>query len=373
LATTFLESGTDATQDFVFWTATTGTVASDSTVKNTGPRSIALDTGSPAGNSTATKNGVLADAGRRVSLWVRFSDSTPDVNTNIVIFQNTSGNNVYNLVLNTTGVLSNNPVGATAVAGTKVLSDNTWYRITISYTITNTTTFRFELYIDGVFESSATAGTLTRTGTDKFRIASNGGAGANKINRFDDIYIDDGSNYTDPGAVRVTNKRPNANGTNNNFVTQIGAGGSGYGSGHSPQVNEQPLSTTNGWSVVGAGSAVTEEYTIENALTGDVNMNLVSIIDYMGWLYSSSLVSETGQIKVGGVASNIALTSTNTLFLVAAASTAYPAGNTDIGEVTDTTLTTVSLYECGILFAYIPRIISKIVFAKQAVNRASTY
>ena len=58
----------------------------------------------------------------------------------------------------------------------------------------------------------------------------------------------------DPGAILVTAKRPFTNGTTEDgFTTQIGASGSGYGSGHTPQVNERPLSQTNGWSVIGAG------------------------------------------------------------------------------------------------------------------------
>ncbi|WP_323162301.1 hypothetical protein, partial [Pseudomonas fluorescens] len=80
--------------------------------------------------------------------------------------------------------------------------------------------------------------------------------------------VDDSSALTDPGNIWVAAKRPNANGTTNGFTTQIGSGGSGYGSGHSPQVNERALSTTNGWSMVGAGAAVTEEYNIESKSTG---------------------------------------------------------------------------------------------------------
>ncbi len=68
---------------------------------------------------------------------------------------------------------------------------------------------------------------------------------------FDDIYVDNGSDLSDPGNVHVTAKRPGSNGLSNGFATQIGSGGSGFGSGHAPQVNERPLSNTNGWSSVG--------------------------------------------------------------------------------------------------------------------------
>lgn len=144
-------------------------------------------------------------------------------------------------------------------------------------------------------------------------------------------------------------------GTTNGFTTQIGAGGSGYGSGHSPQVNERALSTTNGWSMVGAGSAVTEEYNIENIATGDTNLTGATIVDWLGWASMSSLVGETVQMVVGGANFAQAITSTATLYTKMKGSTTYPVGTgTDIGITTDTSLTTVSLYECGIIVAYIP-------------------
>jgi hypothetical protein len=185
------------------------------------------------------------------------------------------------------------------------------------------------------------------------------GLGANQDVWIDDVFVDDGSDHADPGttnvnSLRVTNKRPFANGTTNGFTTQIGSGGSGYGSGHAPQVNEQPLSVTNGWAMIGAGSAVTEEYTIEGGTVGDFSLAGYRIVDYMGWVYAKSLASETAQIKVGGSASNISLTSTNTLFTKPSGSQVYPSGGTDIGVVTATDLTTVSLYEAGVLLALEP-------------------
>ena len=172
--------------------------------------------------------------------------------------------------------------------------------------------------------------------------------------RYSDHYIDNSNALTDPGNIWVTAKRPNANGTTNDFVTQIGIAGSGYGTGHSPQVNERALSTTNGWSIV-AVAATTEEYNIESAGTGDIDITGATIVDYVGWVYTSALISETGSIIVNNATSNISITSTNTMFTAVAGSTTYPAGTgTDIGEITSATATTVSLYECGIMIAYIP-------------------
>lgn len=355
-ATKYLESGTDATRGLEFYTSTSGTVASATDQSHTGPRAIKLSTGSPATAATAQINAVLADAGRRTNVWFRCDTwgGTP----HILRFNDTSGNNIIaiqRLNSGATGALSIVPGGATTVNGTTVVTTNTWNRLTVSYTITNTTTFQIRMYLNGVLEATATAGTLTRTGTSALVLVAGSTLGANANCWFDDLYVDDGTDYADPGNILVTAKRPTANGTLNQFTTQVGAGGSGYGSGHAQQVNEQPLSTTNGWSVIGAGSTSTEEFTIEGQTVGDVDLTGTGIIDIAGWIYSSAALAETGQIVLNGATSNVALTTTNTLFLAYAGSTSYPAGTgTDIGEVTDTTVTTVRLYECGILIAYQP-------------------
>jgi hypothetical protein len=170
-----------------------------------------------------------------------------------------------------------------------------------------------------------------------------------------DFYIDNSSSLTDTGNIWVTAKRPVANGTTNGFSTQIGSGGSGYGTGHSPQVNERPLSTTNGWSMVGAGSAVTEEYNIEGKSVGDIDISTATIIDWLGWVSIKALAGETGNVIIDGASVAQAITTTATLYTKIKGSATYPAGTgADIGFQTTTALTTVSLYECGVIVAYIP-------------------
>lgn len=352
--TKFIEAGFSATFSSLFYTNTTGTVASatDHPVAMTGGRSLKCSSG--AGNATAgaRKTGIMADAGRRGSFSF-IIDTIPTTMANIFMITQSGGTNVFRIRLNTNGKLQFEGIGATAVNGTTVLAVNTRYRISFGYTLTNTTTYRFDVYVDGVSQGSATAGTLTNTTSDRIYVGFSSAPGANINAWYGDIYIDDGTDYADVGDIRVTAKRPNANGTTNGFTTQIGSGGSGYGSGHSPQVNERALFTPNGWSIIGAGSAVTEEYNIESAATGDVDISAATIRDYTGWVYAKALASETGQIIVNGASSNISLVSSDTLFTKIAGSTTYPAGTgTDIGIVTDTTLTTVSLYEAGVMVAY---------------------
>lgn len=366
--TKFIETGTDATQDFSFYAGTnptgTGVISSDTSQSNDGPRSIkSLNAASGDIASCYTPNGVAADAGTLISGWFRFSTVSPATPT--WFFGASQANNGSCIVycgLNTNGTLRWGGRGVSKNA-TTVLSANTWYRISIGYVITSTTNWSMKLYINGVLEdtSSNVDGTLLATGSSCVVLgcnlsSQNGFATPAAMTVWcDSIYVDDRTDKTDCGNVHCTAKRPFSNGTTNGYTTQIGSGGSGYGTGHAQQVNELPLSTTNGWSMVGAGAAITEEYNIESRSVGDVNITNSTIVDYMGWLYSSSLSSETAQIIVNGVSSNISLTSTNTMFTKAAGSSTYPAGTgSDIGQITATTLTTVSLYECGIVFAYVP-------------------
>ncbi len=357
-----MESGSDATQDFSFYGSTSGTVTSDTVQHHTGPRSIKLFTSNPAVNALVTSGGVMSDSGTRISFWW-MGDTFAATGPTILNFDD-GANTIWGLMFNAgLNRLRSGPVGATAVDGTVPIATNTWYHITISYFITNSTTWQFKVYVNGVLDSTANSGTLTRTGTSRFQFRDGTGFGINATQWFDDVYVDNGassSSQPDTGDIRVTAKRPNANGTTNGFTTQIGAGGSGYGTGHSPQVNEQPLSQTNGWSMIGAGSAVTEEYNIENILTGDVNILGITPVDVQGWFYAKSLAGETTQMIVNGTNFSQAITSTPTMYTKFTGATAYPAGTgTDIGITTDTSLTTVSLYEAGIQVAYKPYVFSQ--------------
>lgn len=195
----FWEPGTDATGNLSNFDGSSGTVTSDTGQAESGPRSVKCFTSSPAVSAIVLKSGVLADVGRRMTWGFRF-DTTPAAQATIASLQTSGGAaTVCSLALNTDDTISVIPVGATTVKGTTVLSTNTWYRLTLSYTITNTTTFRFQLYINGTAEVNATAGTLTNTGTNRMRWQLNAGAGANVSAWVDSLYLDDGSDYTDPG------------------------------------------------------------------------------------------------------------------------------------------------------------------------------
>lgn len=362
MATKFLEPGGDA--DFLvasvngFWTANNNlcVVATDF-VHGTHQKSIKY----PVNVSAFVQTNGTADAGTRISMYI-YLNALPGATASI------SGPGNMRIRLTNAGVIQlwN---GTTAQVGTNgsTLATGTWYRISLAYTITSTSVNRFELFKDGISDISVTNATVVTGGTT-FTVG-NISANATLDMRSSDHYIDDSSALTDPGDVWVTAKRPNANGTTNGFTTQIGSGGSGYGSGHSPQVNERPLSTTNGWSIVGAGSAVTEEYNIESTSTGDISLTGATIIDYLGWVSASALAAETINIIVNGTNFTQALTTTATIYTKIKGSTTYPAGTgTDIGVQTDTALTTTSLFECGILVAYIPAGATSSVFTNKTLQ-----
>lgn len=372
MATTkFIESGSDATQGLEFYSGTVtsnGTLGSDSAQFKDGLRSIKADVTLSGGEADAqTPSGTLTDAGSLISNWVRFSSVSPATPGMFMKVADSGGTALLGVGI-TGGKLRICGRGATAVDGSTTLLANTWYRISLGYVFTSASVWSAVVYLNGVSEAttSNTQGNLAATASDNFRIGLVGSGSVDTFGTvpvltvwYDSIYIDNRTDKSDCGNVHVTAKRPNANGTTNGFTTQIGSGGSGYGTGHSPQVNEQPLNIANGWSIAAAGGAKTEEYNIEGASVGDVNISGATLVDYMGWVYTSATVSETGKIRVNNVDTSISVTSTNTMFTAVAGSSTYPAGSgTDIGEVTAAAVTTASLYECGIVFAYIPAVAS---------------
>ena len=369
--TKFIESGSAATQGTEFWTngtftGSTGTVTSDTQAIFGSSRSIKLATGAGAdGSAIVSMNGIMADAGRRFSMGFRYT-GTPAPATNAAEFLSVvnagAGQLVFMVALDAAGKLNVIRDDHTILGtGTTVLSTSTDYRISCAYTVTSTTVNTITVYLNGVAEITLSNVTLQFTGGTAldFALRDNGfNAGANLSIWGAHFYVDDGTSG-DIGNVRVTPKRPNANGTAVDFTTRIGAGGSGYGTGHSPQVNERPLSQTNGWSLSNTTKA-TEEYNIENAATGDNDLTGASIVDYTGWLFSnvnSTANSPVHHIIVNGVATAITEATGAALFTKIAGSTTYPAGTgTDIGIDAQYTTTPhlTRLFECGVLVAYIP-------------------
>lgn len=360
MATKFLEPGGDATFNVAttttggFWSSTSGASIATDFVHGSHIKSIKYTAGN---NDNVRTNNVVTGASGRFSFYIYFTAFASGSGSTFLRLLDTSGNIVNALLVSSVGVIklfeASVQIGSN---GTTTLSTGTWYRISVAYTISSTSVNEYRVYLDGNQIITVTNATLTRTLTAGITNGLFiGNPSFDSIDfRSSDHYVDDSSALTDPGNIWVTAKRPNANGNTNGFTTQIGSGGSGYGTGHSPQVNERALSTTNGWSKVGTGSAIKEEYLIEAANIGDIDITGATLKEFMGWIYASSLASETATMILDGPLNSVALTSTNTMFTQFSGATVYPGSGEDIGLQTSTTVTTVSLYECGILVAYIP-------------------
>lgn len=378
---TFLEPGSDATQDLSFFPAANlqgqsggNSMVSASDQAHTGLRAFKVVNTGGGNPATASADGVVSDNGTRISMWVRLSTVSPGTRT--MICEVTTAGFQASLIcvgIDSTGVLVVCGTGCTAVLGTTALPANTWFRLGLSYTITTGTgtTWSAKVFLNGSLEITTgnAQGTLLNgaTASSDLGIGNDTSPGCHFPSSgtitmwIDDIYVDNGSTLDDPGNISVTAKRPFANGTTNGFSTNGSA--SGYGSGNAQYVNgNYPLGTdtTTYNSVVVVASAITEEYNLEGVSVGDANLTGATIKGVQGWIYASSTLTESDKIVVDGTQTTISVTSTATLFVQNSPNpTTYPAGTgTDIGMVTNATAATAKLFGAGVLVAYIPAVVA---------------
>jgi hypothetical protein len=355
-ATTRFMSTPDATQGTDFWTTVTNTVVYD----NTTPTKSGTASWK-AGNASTDQSNEFKftmteiNTSGRISYYLRLND-LPSATSTILRVVRAGTGDVFRVRVTTGGViqLANNS-GTQIGSNGSTLTTGTWYQLTFTWTITNTTTYTITTFVGSTQDITASnSPTLASASPDTLFVGYNS-PGANKFLNFQHVYMDNSSALTYIGDVRVTAKRPNANGNANSWTTQIGAGGSGYGTGHSPQVNERPLSTTNGWSCVNC-NLLSEDYFIENAATGDIDLTGLTLVDYVCWGYLSVAAATEGiAMLCDGSSSTKTLTTTPTLFTSIKGSTTYPSDAT--GHIRFRTASgsthTDQLYETGIIFAYI--------------------
>lgn len=364
MAATFLEAGSDSTFGLEHYAPGSAGITSDSALSKTGPRSLKADTAAGINTWIWTPNGVLANAGGRASCWLRFSAAPASDGGIVEVGTANFGGDVLTVCLTTGRLLSLKDfvTGATLGTGSNALAVDTWYRVSIAFTLTSTTVNEMRVYLDGVLEITVSNATLPAIGASVFAVGlfGSGGAswGASKTAQFDDIYCDNDSSLADTGDIRVTAKRPNATGPGaTRFDTQIGTGGSGYGAGRSPQVNERALSVTNGWRH-NASTDAREDFTIEDAATGDVDITGLTIVARASWI-RAALSSLTGTPSTDIVNNNV-LTAWDAI----AANTpetkvnyvtdsAYPSHASAVGSTSSVIAADTFLYECGMLIAYL--------------------
>jgi hypothetical protein len=344
-----------------YW-GTSGTVTADASVSHTGPRSYKFD--SAAGAVTRiSRSGVLADNGIRGSVWVRF-DNLPGSTVEVIQCLTSGGTAIWSIRLQSDGKLLLVAGGSTT--GTTVLSTGAWYRIGWANTITSTTVHSERVWIQPSGGTAALEfskdnnGTLGATAQNQIRLGWVANPGASKICYFDDIAADFGTDLTDIGDVRVTAKLPAAAGANNDFNTLVGSGTNRW-----DRVSERPVSATNAISHT-AATVVRENFTLQGASAGDVDISGKTVMGFIGWSYAkrgSGTPTGTYYLTVNAVDTAVTLTTTDAYYHSAITTTAtYPSGNQGIGMVSDGSVS-VTMEECGVLVAYLQSAAAPALFA----------
>lgn len=343
MAIKFLESGTDASQGLEWWTSTSGTVASDTGQFRTGPRSIKFTSGAGGTAANVGKTAVLADAGTRVSFWVRYTDLPTATLTVLNVLQTGGVNQVVRVRITSAGVLQlfNNTVQIGSSGST--LSTGTWYRLSLAYTITSTAVNEFRLFLNGVSDISVSNASLGFASSVDFNLGwPTGAVGNSKVVNFDDIYVDDSSALTDPGDVRVVAK-VSAAVNSNSFDTTIGAG----------TVNDRPFTTATGKQHAAISSAA-QNYAIQTVSGGDVDITDATLVGYGAYIWAKATAGGAGTPKItaNGVDTAIVLTSAAALYTNYTASASYPANAATVGMVATNNADDTFLYDCGMLIAF---------------------
>ncbi len=364
MATTiFQEAGSNATGGLEFYTSTTGTVATDTVVSRlSDPRSIKCTCDGSGNPSYAEKDSIMADAGRRMSQHYYFDtlpDNAADATTGRAIWslRTAAAASVFGVALRSTGVLTITG-GGTFKAGTNPISAAVFTRISVSYVITNTTTFTIKVYVNGNIEITATGADFTLAATTGVHvrigwpIAVAAGM-ANKVCHFSDVYVDNGTDLEDvcqSGTQRgVTWKAPTAVNTGG-YDTTIGTGA----------VNEVPISLTNGMEEL-ATSNVQQNYNLQGPTAGNRDISNATIVSRTAWMWAKATTGSSGTPKImdNGTETAVVLTTSPALYTVITDGTVYPTNAAGIGQRSNGTSAGTFLYECGTIIAYDAPIVPK--------------
>lgn len=278
---TFMEAGSDATGDCSFYDLVLGDNVPVSTTAqhNTGPRSIKCR---GDGLSYLVKKGILADAGRRVQVYIRVDALPINGVTPILMIANQFSSEVISVRLTPGGKIQLYANGVQIGSDGGTVSINTWYRLTLTYTITSTTVNTIKCWLGGANLISVTNATLGAVNSSDLYLGylENAGNTSSQFLYLDDVTVDDSTANTDPGVLLVTCKHPAANNVNS-FDTAIGANPANRWT----NVNEVPLNTVNGWKQAGT-SVVAENYTLEANTAGDVDISADTVVGRSAWVYA---------------------------------------------------------------------------------------
>ncbi len=339
---------------------TGGTVGINDTTSNTGQYSWNFNTGASAQWAQLSKINILQNAGNRISMYVRFN-SIPTANMDFIDTEDGGNNWVFLVEITSGGVLQiYNAAGSQLGSNGATLSAGTWYRIDLSYSIISASSYTAKLYVNGTQSISVSnSPSLTNTVSTALLVGVDQSAGNNVVMNVDDIYVDSGTDDSDTGDVHVTAKLPIANGSTQSF-TQSGTptGDTTCTSGTDCEwVNERPADTAA--FLNGLRTATVEEFNIQSASTGDVNIAGDTLIADEAWAYASltTNTSCTGLTMLNnGAYVSVNLSSTTYTMLTSIVNNgSYPTGNNDVGMGTCTNTSgthTVRYAEGGMQIAY---------------------
>lgn len=359
----FADPGSEHTQDALAWLSSANCTSS-TTQAQTGTRSYLLDA-SVSNANMKSQRGLATQAGRRIQFWFY---STGLVNggtfpNTFFQFQNSSDANAsvmqFVQINATTFRMSFRPFAVTAVTGTHNISNAAWHEIVIAYHVTATNNFRFDVYLDGVLDITVNTGTLNSVSDyNTLQWLCNTTMGGTKTLFVDNIIVDTGTDsdgYTGLNGRKCTAKRPNANGATNNFDTLVTTTNSGYGTGRSIYINQRPEDSNGAIKNVSNVTTGDENFQIENAATGDIDITNSTIIGWMAWVRGGGVATDAIWNNGSTSVPVNNFTSTNAFTFVASTSSTYPSSSATIGMSRPVaSATDAFLVECGIVIVYTP-------------------
>lgn len=232
--------------------------------------------------------------------------------------------------------------------GITVIPPDEWHRVALCFNQNDTDNLAVKLYVDGIEELSLVergTGNVPPGGWPDLLYGWIDQPGTNQICWVDQLYIDNGSDLSDPGPIYMTAKLP-ATVNQDNFDTTGGTGA----------VNERPVDLANYRQQAGASQQF-QNYTLQAADVGDIDISGETLIGYMGWAVAKRGAGPTSTgagITVNGVTTNVTLLATGAhLVRAATMSASYPSNAAGIGLRSITTGgADAFLYECGAIIAY---------------------
>lgn len=237
-----------------------------------------------------------------------------------------------------------------AYDGITLLAVDTWPRISLAYVINAADDLDIKIYLNGVLELSIEgADTQGQTAFPHLQHGWRISPGVDHVCWFDQLYIDDGDDLSDPGNVLQTAKLP-ASVNENNWN---GTGGTGA-------VNERPLSTTN-YRNHTAMTVARQTYTLQAADVGDVDISGEAVVGYMGWIWWAVGDQQDETSTLFNLIINNVNYSRNALAFAPftpvllkgfAVVSTYPDHVAAIGTNTSADFDNFFIYECGIVVAY---------------------